>query len=163
MLKTAAWTIPKPIYQLGQHTRTRFATNIKIKGENLPSHWSAVQPDSIKREILTIRFPFILTNLYIHVHVAILAAQFLFFFKFLQYPLQMREYQKIRSSEVWRRQNIEENNIFSGFSQAVSWTFLLSSEYSPKYRKKTSCDSDLFSDILGKCWKLERVPSLALC
>ena len=68
------------IYHLDQHTRTRFATNIKFKGENLPSHWSAVQPDSIKREILTIRFPFILTTLYIHVHVAILAAQFLFFF-----------------------------------------------------------------------------------
>ena len=41
--------------------------------------------------------PFILTALYIHVHVAILAAQFLFFFfKFLQYTLQMREYQNIR-------------------------------------------------------------------
>ena len=95
------------LYITKANTRTRFATNIKIKGENLPSHWSAVQPDSIKREILTIRFPFILTTLYIPVHVAILAAQFLFFFKFLQLPLQMREYQKIRSSELWRRQNIE--------------------------------------------------------
>ena len=107
--KTAAWTIPKtrPIYQLGQHTRTPFPTNIKIMGGKLAQSlvccpiWQQHQEGNTDHQT-----PFILTALYIGIHVAILAAQFLFFFKFVRYPLvlysfcNMREYQKIRSSAV---------------------------------------------------------------
>ena len=145
-----AWTIPKTIYQLGQHTRTLFPTNIKIKGEKLACCpiW---QHQTGNTDYQT---PFILTTLYIHVHVAILAAQFLFFFKFLNtrcWCASTKRYFHLKSGEDKTLNKI----IFL----LVSWTFLPSSEYNPKiYIGKTSCDSDMFSDILGKSWKFENYP-----
>ena len=79
------------------------APTSKLRGKHLPSHWSAVQHDSIKTDYQT---PFILTAIKIGIHVAILADQFISFFKVLQYPLvlysfcNMREYEKTRSSAV---------------------------------------------------------------
>ena len=72
----------------------------KLRWKNLPSDWSAVQHDSMKREMLTMR-P--LSYIYTYSHFSC-PVSFLFI---LQYSLQMHKYQNICSSKVWRRQNNE--------------------------------------------------------
>ena len=122
----------KTIYQLGQHTRTLFPTNIKIKGEKLAQSLVCCPTWQHQKRNTDFQTPFILTALYIHVHVAILAAQFLFFFKFLNIRCRCastKRYVHLKSGE--------DKTLSKVIFLVVSWTLLPSSEYDPKiyYRK----------------------------